>query len=121
VINLKQVKLVARAAGFLAVLVIATLSLVPGDMRPHTGMPKELEHVVAYMLTAGLLAFGYGKRHYPSVIVLFLSFYSAGLEIAQLEIPGRTGNFEDFFVSTIGALVGGTIAWLILRTFPRSE
>jgi len=37
VIDLKQGRLIARLVGLLAVLAIAILSLVPGDVRPHTG------------------------------------------------------------------------------------
>ena len=65
-----------------------------------------------------MLAFGCGKRHYSTLIILSLSIYSAALEIAQTQIPGRTGNFGDFVVSFGGALIGGTLAWLVLRAFP---
>jgi VanZ family protein len=118
VIDLKQARLIARLVGLLAVLAIAILSLVPGDMRPQTGMPKQLEHIVAYLLTAAVLAFGYGKRRYPIFIILSLAIYSAALEVAQTQIPGRTGSFGDFVVSFSGALIGGTLAWLVLRAFP---
>ena len=116
-IDLKRIKLVARLVGLLAVAAIAILSLVPGDLRPHTYMPKRIEHIVAYVLTAGLLSFGYGKSRYPIFIVLSLSIYSAALEIAQLQIPGRDGNVGDFVVSSIGALIGCSLAWLVLRGF----
>lgn len=118
-IDLNRIKLVARLVGLLAVVTIAILSLVPGDLRPHTYMPKRIEHIVAYLLTAGLLSFGYGKSRYPTFIVLSLSIFSGALEIAQLQIPGRDGNVGDFVVSSIGALIGGSLAWLILRAFPR--
>jgi hypothetical protein len=54
---LKTVKI----AGGLAVVAFAVLSLVPWQLRPHTGAPESLEHVAADALTGGLLTFGYGK------------------------------------------------------------
>ena len=93
---------------------------MPGSLRPHTGAPNTLEHFTAYLLTAGILTFGYGTSRYPAVIALFLSIYSAALEIAQLRIPGRDAEVLDFLSSSIGAFIGCTLAWLVLRTLSRN-
>jgi hypothetical protein len=54
---LKTVKI----AGGLAVVAFAVLSLVPWQLRPHTGAPESPEHVAADAVAGGLLTFGYGK------------------------------------------------------------
>ena len=54
---LKTVKI----AGALAVVAFAVLSLVPWQLRPHTGAPESPEHVAADAVAGGLLTFGYGK------------------------------------------------------------
>ena len=54
---LKAVKI----AGALAVVAFAVLSLVPWQLRPHTGAPESPEHVAADAVAGGLLTFGYGK------------------------------------------------------------
>jgi hypothetical protein len=59
-----------------AVATIAVLSLVPGDLRPHTEAPGYLEHVAAYFITAILLSLGY-LRWSPIVIIAPLSIYAA--------------------------------------------
>ena len=56
----------------LAVIGFAVLSLVPRELRPHTGAPGPLEHLAAYAIAAGLLTFGYNKRSQPLIIALSL-------------------------------------------------
>jgi hypothetical protein len=114
-INQERVKFAAQLVGSLAVITIAALSLVPGSMRPHTGAPGTMEHIVAYLLTAGTLTLGYGTSRFPAIIALLLSLYSAALEIAQLQIPGRHAGIDDFIASSFGAFIGCLFAWIVLR------
>jgi len=72
VIDQNRIKLIGRLLGWLAVIVIAILSLVPGDIRPHTGAPGALEHLAAYLGTAGLLTFGYGGKRSPVAIIFYM-------------------------------------------------
>jgi VanZ family protein len=106
---------IVKIAGALAVFAFAVLSLVPWQLRPHTGAPEALEHVAAYVLAGALLTFGYGKRSHPFIIILSLSLYAAILEIAQIWAPGRNPKFIDFVASSAGALIGSVLAWIGLR------
>jgi hypothetical protein len=115
VIDQNRIKLIARLIGWLAVVAIGVLSLVPGDMRPHTGAPGTFEHVAAYFGAAGMLAFGYGNRRAALATALSLPLYSAAFEIAQSQIPGRHAAFSDFVASTIGVIVGSGLAWIALK------
>jgi len=108
---LKMVKI----AGGLAVIALAVLSLVPRELRPHTGAPGPLEHVLAYAIASGLLTFGYVKRYQPPIIVLSLCLYAAILEIAQIWVSGRNPTVIDFAASSAGALIGSVLAWIGLR------
>jgi len=108
---LKTVKI----AGWLAVVAFAVLSLVPWELRPHTGVPGPLEHVAAYAIVGGLLTFGYHKHGQPLTVVLSLSLYAAILEIAQIWAPGRDPKFIDFAASSAGALIGSVLVWIGLR------
>jgi VanZ family protein len=108
---LKTVKI----AGALAVVAFAFLSLVPWQLRPHTGAPESFEHLAAYALAGALLTVGYGKRIQPSIIVLSLFLYAAILEIAQIWVPGRDPKFIDFAASSAGALIGSALVWIGLR------
>ena len=112
---LKTVKI----AGGLAVVAFAVLSLVPRELRPHTGVAGPLEHVIAYAIVSGLLTFAYHKRSQPFIIVLSLCLYAAILEIAQLWVPGRHPAVIDFAASSAGALIGAALAWIGLRATKR--
>ena len=99
-----------RFAGYAAVGLIGVLSLIPGALRPDTGAPGKLEHLVAYMGAAALVALGSstpGERWQG----LWLVPYAGALEIAQIFVPGRHSRFSDFVVSGIGALLGVVAAF----------
>lgn len=47
--------------GWVSILSITILSLVPGNLRPHTPMPGSVDHFVIYLGCGGFLAFGYAS------------------------------------------------------------
>ena len=99
-----------RFAGYAAVGLIGVLSLIPAALRPDTGAPGKLEHFVAYMGAAALLALGSsspGERWQG----LWLVPYAGALEFAQIFVPGRHSRFSDFVVSGVGALLGVVAAF----------
>ena len=54
-----MLRLLFRAVGWACVVAIVVVSLVPGDARPDTGLPGQIDHIIAYCGTAGLLGLGY--------------------------------------------------------------
>ena len=99
-----------RVAGYAAVGLIGVLSVIPAALRPDTGAPGKLEHFVAYMGAAALLALGSsspGERWQG----LWLVPYAGALEFAQIFVPGRHSRFSDFVVSGVGALLGVVAAF----------
>ncbi|CAO4145593.1 VanZ family protein [Methylorubrum extorquens] len=109
--NFDQISRLARLATPIAVLAIAVLSWLPGSQRPHTGASGQVEHAVAYALTAAGIVVGFPQR------ILAIALASIGvaavLEIGQLWIPGRTSQVIDFLASAGGAIVGLTITYLV--------
>ena len=95
-----------RWLGWVGVLIIGVLSLLPGAARPHTGAPSQLEHYAAYLLVGFFLALGYPRRRNILAIAFFLALYAGLLECAQLYIPGRTARLIDALVGSIGAWTG---------------
>jgi hypothetical protein len=59
---------IVRGAGFFGVLAIIVLSLVPGAYRPHTGLPGQAEHFIAYCSTALALTLGFSSIASRAVI-----------------------------------------------------
>lgn len=85
--------------------VIIVLSLLPGQERPHTGYSGNLEHLVAYVGTAGVTALAF-RSVAPVWLVLSFAGASALMEIAQLYIPGRSSGLDNLLASSLGATLG---------------
>ena len=86
-IEADQVRRLAALAGWLGIVVIAVLSLVPGDYRPHTFLPGPAEHVLAYALTGIALAIGYPQASHRVLWFLALSAAGALFEVLQIWTP----------------------------------
>ena len=108
-LNLDKISLVA---GYASVLLIGVLSLVPGELRPDTGAPGKLEHLIAY-LGAGFLLSLRPETLRHRWQALWLVPYAGALELLQLFIPGRHARFSDFVVSSTGAGLGMIAAFMI--------
>jgi VanZ like family len=96
----------ARLAGFAGIAAIAVLSLLPGAERPHTGLPGQAEHFMAYACTGFALSVGYRRLRERLIFWAALSAASGVFEILQQWIPGRGCEIEDAVVSTLGATAG---------------
>lgn len=95
-------------------IVIAVLSLLPGDERPHTGASGNVEHLVAYAGTACITALAF-RRMAPVWLVLAFSAASGMFEITQVFIPGRSSGIDNWIASSLGALAGILIARRLVR------
>jgi VanZ family protein len=95
-----------RAAGWACIAALIILSLVPGGERPHTGLPGQIEHVIAYCGTAAVLGLGYSTTKARFGLVGMLALLAVVLEMAQQWIPGRHSQFIDFAASSAGACLG---------------
>jgi VanZ family protein len=97
---------VLRAAPWVCILAVAVLSLVPGKARPHTGLPGQVEHFLAYFMTALLQGFRLRNLTYHGTLAIALCAYAGILETLQIWIPGRSAQFIDFAASSCGVLSG---------------
>ena|SRR5215510_6760996 len=111
-----------RAAGWAAVVLIAVLSLVPGEARPHVVASSQLEHVAAYTVAASSLAFGYFGFGNLIALATLLPIYAAVLELLQFWVPGRTARVIDVVAGTAGSWIGiSTIVLLHWMTTAPSQ
>jgi hypothetical protein len=102
-----------RAVPWLAVMLVGAVSLVPGWLRPHTGLPSPTEHFVAYILTGFALATQARSMAHRLAVVALLGLYAGSLEILQNFVPDRGPKISDFLVSSAGAFCGVTSFALI--------
>ncbi len=105
----------AQAAGIVGVCLLVLLSLIPGAYRPHTGAPSNLEHLLAYGLTAAALALGWRSPSQILRIVLALLVLAYGLEMAQLLVPARSADWATAFVSGFGGFCGAVLGAGLMR------
>jgi VanZ family protein len=95
-----------RAAGWLGLLAIVVISVVPRRLRPDVLGERHIEHFAAYPGVAVPLAAGYRGRYQPILIGLLPSACAGVLEIIQLWIDGRSSSVADFVVSSRHAWAG---------------
>jgi len=109
----------ARALAWACVVVIAVLSLVPGEVRPHTGLPGRAEHFIAYAGTGLVFALGYFGLLQRMLALIGLAIASGAFEVLQNFVPGRSPNFLDALASTsglaFGLLSGAILSVLVSR------
>lgn len=107
----------SRAIRFAAVccwLLLTVLSLLPGELRPHTISSGNLEHMLAYSVAACLTRMGFSRLDSRWQVAGF-SVMAAAFEIGQLWIPGRHFGLDNWATSTMGAVAGTMLARLVLR------
>lgn len=105
---------VAQGAGLACLPVLVWLSWIPKEWETRTGAAGQLEHLVAYAGTAGLLGLGFHRAPVWS-LALALGGLAGLLEIGQLWVPGRTAQAIDFAASAGGAFAGLCVARILDR------
>ncbi len=65
----------------------------------------------------GLLAYATA----PVLVVAGVVALGAGIEIAQLYVPGRSSDIVDFMVNCLGVLAGIVLARVLSALWPRRE
>jgi VanZ family protein len=102
------------AIALAAWIAVAVLSLVPGHDRPHTGIPGDLEHALAYAFTALATSIGWPRARGLGV-VLALTIMSGAFEVCQFWIPGRGSSALTWIISSLSAGLGARLAPTVLR------
>jgi VanZ family protein len=108
-----------RVLTWYCIILLAVLSLLPAQNMVRTGIPGQLEHLIAYAGSAGIAIAGYQRRGAVQIIGLFC-IYAGILEYLQYFSPGRHSSIEDFAASALGACCGGLVAVLVARRYWKS-
>lgn len=104
-----------RAAAVACIVLIAILSLIPGNWQRRTGLPGPVEHFMAYFATGAILAIALPERRSPFWAAAALFAYAGLLEVLQNFSPGRDPSVTDAVVSGAGALAGIFTIWTISK------
>jgi VanZ family protein len=112
-----MVRNIGRATAWFALAAIIARSLVPPGARPTTFMPHKIEHASIFLLDG--VAFGTAYCGYKWLSIVMAVIFCAGIEFAQLTIPGRHARLSDFFVDAIAICVGIFAGSMLIRMTPR--
>jgi VanZ family protein len=88
------------------IVLLAVLSLLPGNMIIRTGLNTRLEHVIAYLGTTIVVFVAYRSRLGLGKLTTALIAYAGILEVAQNFSPGRHPSMLDFAASSLGVMAG---------------
>lgn len=81
---------------------------------------RGLAHLAAFGLLGGLVLYALCANARPTIARAVLAMaittlYAVSDELHQSIVPNRTGRAQDVVIDALGALVGLTVAWLVLR------
>jgi len=99
------------AIGWLLVLTVLVVCLVPAEELPKTGMSDKSEHLIAF---CGLMLWFAGlfpRSHYLRIAIALFAL-AVGIEIAQSWMNvGRSGDVWDVAADSIGIAIGLVLAY----------
>jgi VanZ family protein len=93
----------AAIGAWMALVVLALLSLLPKSEMVRTGAAGWFEHVIAYAGAMTLFAIGHGRRFGLARPALALGAYAMALELAQHVAPGRSPQLRDALAGIAGS------------------
>ena len=81
---------------------------------------RTLAHLAAFGLLGGLVLYALCANARPTIARAVLAMaittlYAVSDELHQSIVPDRSGRAQDVVIDALGALVGLTVAWLVLR------
>lgn len=103
-----------------AVAVVVVLSVVPGSLRPDSGLHPDLEHALAYGGVAFLAVLGQKRLNWRGVAGLLL-VAAAVLELVQVLTPGRDASVADWLSGAAGTIFGALMAVAVARIAGRHK
>jgi VanZ family protein len=102
-----------KAASGVCLLFIVVYSLIPQAERLGTGIPGEIEHVLAYGVTGLLLGLSFRSEKGPLWAAMHLAWIACLLEVLQQWAPGRHPRLSDAVISAAAGVLGAALAaWL---------
>ena len=105
-----------RAVWFFLVSMVGYLALTPQPPASIDLGWDKLNHLSAFaaMAFAGFFSFPDSVRQRVAMLFVLMA-YGGLIEIVQLYIPGRTGEWADLLADSLGIGIGAAMAMLIMR------
>jgi hypothetical protein len=103
---------VLRIGAWGLMLLIATMTVGPIELRPHVA-PLGIERGGAFFILGLMLTCAYPRELWLCAGLVLAS--AAALEALQHLMPGRHGQWDDLAIKAMGGLAGIALARIILR------
>ena len=107
---------VVRITAWCLAATIVVISLVPSHLRPETGIPHKLEHLLIFAATGA--AFGLGYEAKRGLLAFQLVIFAGAVEIAQLFVPDRHARLSDFLIDAVAISAGSIVGSLTRQARP---
>jgi len=105
-----------RWALLLLAALITVLALVPAPPQQMDLGWDKLNHVFAFAVLAVCAVFGWrSPRAARLAVLLALLAFGGAIELLQLQVPNRSGEWSDLGADAIGIGLGALLALLWLR------
>jgi VanZ family protein len=111
-----------RWALLLLAVIVTVLAVMPVPPRQMDLGWDKLNHVAAFTALAVCAVFGWRSSSAARLAVLLaLLAFGGAIELLQLQVPGRSGEWTDLGADAIGIGMGAMLAllWLRRRKEPR--
>ncbi len=116
---LELVPKLALVGAIICALVIAVLSLLPGNDLPAANLNDKLNHFIAYAVLMGLVALARRPAKLVAAMALVI-FYGLAMEGLQALMPyGRSASWLDALANSGGVLIGGALGLFFERLLTR--
>lgn len=100
------IRLLARTAFGIGVVVLIAGSLLPSEVLPETGLIDKWQHLLAYAML--MASFGVGAPAWRQLVIGAVALIALGvaLEFLQALVPGRMPSALDVLANSIGIAIG---------------
>ena len=96
-------------------IVVAWFAFTPGSGAPSLGIGDKIDHLLAFgaLATSAALSLRAGGRQTMQTALALLAF-GGFIELVQMQLPTRSGDWADLLADAIG-IGGGLLLVMLLR------
>jgi VanZ family protein len=102
-----------KIAAWLSLCAIVFVTVSPIGLRPHDILSVDTDRGLSFMMMALVFVAAYPKRFWLCAILLVCG--SGAIELLQYLSPTRHARLEDASVKAVGAAIGVTIGFALIK------
>lgn len=115
----QMIKSLSQLAFVVGLMLLLVLTLTPGNDMPDIGGFDKVYHALAFLLLAATGYVAFPTRRGLWSLLFGLGLLGAAIEVAQLLVPGRSCDIDDWLADSAGILLGLGLGRLLQRPLGR--